>query len=681
VPPATTCRRGGKRAGSPPWVIVDGNGSLQYRLAHASLRSSLARAPLTISPPLPDAAVAPRARHGPTDPRQEELVTESAFYDAALALAAGLTAQAVAVRAAVPSIVLLLGAGVLLGPDGLGLLDPTAFGAGHGDLVSLAVTVILFEGSLALDVERLRQQQRSLLLLLTVGAAISMTLGTLAAHLFLGMPASVAMLYGATMIVTGPTVVTPLLSRLTVARPVRELLVSEGVLIDPIGAIVAIVAMEAVVGGHAILAWGWLVVARLGVGAAAGAAAGFVVAVVLRRRWIPEDLVNPAVLASVLLVAASASRISAEAGLMAAVAQGVVLANVGLRGLGRLREFKEALTVILLSFLFVVLAAGLRVTEILALGWGALAVVAVVVWVARPLAVLCATAGSSLTMKQRLFVSWICPRGIVAAAVAALFRILLDEAGIPGGAALEALVFVTVAFTVTVQGLTARPVARALGVDHPTPQGTIIVGADHLGRLLERLLIGLHRQVVLIDRSPGLCRSARAEGLAVLEGDALSIDVLEEAGARYADTVVALTRNGELNALVAQQVRHNFQVERVLALGIESGPTVAAGVFPGNFPGVDETNRLLRLGRLHLVGYAVPGEVTGRSLAELPYAAGEFALLVRRGDGVLVATGALRLARGDRVWCARAADAASPLATLLEPVGESAPPGPIEPTS
>jgi NhaP-type Na+/H+ or K+/H+ antiporter len=596
-------------------------------------------------------------------------VSESAFYQTAVAVAAGMAAQAVAVRAAIPSIVVLLVTGVVIGPQVLGLFDPSVFGAGGPALVSLAVTVILFEGGLALDVQRLRQQQRSLLLLLTLGAAISMVLGTLAAHLLLDMPLPIATLYGATMIVTGPTVVTPLLSRLTVPRSVRELLVSEGVLIDPIGAIVAIVAIDAVIGNHGVLTFGWLVLARLAVGAVVGVVAGLALAVVLRRGWIPEELINPAVLGGVLLASACASRFSTESGLMAAVAQGIVLANVGLRELGRLREFKEALTVLLLSFLFVVLAAGLDLGSVRALGWWAIAVVMVVIWIARPLAVFAATAGSSLALRERLFVAWICPRGIVAAAVVGLFRILLDQAGIPGGGDLEALVFVTVAFTVALQGLSAGPVARLLGLDHPTLQGTIIVGADHFGRLLGRLLTGLSRQVVMIDKSPALCRSARAEGLPVYEGDALSPDALEEIGARYADTVVALTRNPELNALVIQRVRQNFRVERALALGAGGG---ADGLVPNRFPGIDEVNLLLQHHRLRVVEYAVPpGDAAGRRLDELPYGDSEFALLIQRGAGVLVATGTQRLAAGDHFWCAKPMGAASPLATLLEVVREA----------
>lgn len=599
-------------------------------------------------------------------------MSQFGFYQAAIALAAGMAAQAVAARAAIPSIVVLLVTGVVLGPDALGLLDPTVFGAGRADLVSLAVTVILFEGGLALDVHRLRQQQRSLLLLLTLGAAVSMAVSTLAAHLVLGMALPIAALYGATMIVTGPTVVTPLLSRLTVSRPVRELLVSEGVLIDPVGAIVAIVAIDAVVGNHGVLASGWLVVARLGAGGAVGALGGLVLATVLRRRWIPDELTNPAVLGAVLLVAACASRFSAESGLMAAVAQGVVLANVGLRELGRLREFKEALTVILLSFLFVILAADLRLGAVYALGWRSLVVVALVAWVARPLAVSAATAGTGLTFRERLFIAWICPRGIVAAAIAGLFRILLDEAGIAGGGDLEALVFVTVALTVTVQGLTARPIAHLLGVDDPHPQGVIVVGADHIGRLLARLLVVLEGHVVVVDRNPAFCRRARAEALPVYEGDALSADALEEIGTRYADTVVVLTRNPELNALVAQRVRHNFRVEHVLALVADADGEAASELFPGNFPGVDDANQLLQRRQLRIVEYAVPSEETGgQRLAELPYAEREFALLVERGRSVSVATADQRLAAGDRLFCAAPDGASRPLAARLEVVREA----------
>lgn len=575
------------------------------------------------------------------------------FANAAIALAAGMLAQILAARLAIPSIVLLLVAGALLGPDVLGWLDPSAFGAGRADLVTLAVIVILFEGSLALDINRLRAQQRSLLLLITLGGALSLVVGGLAAYLILGMSGHVALLYGSLMIVTGPTVVKPLLSRIKLARRVRELLVSEGVLIDPIGAIVALVAAEWVIGQHNIVESGGLVVFRLALGSGIGFAAGFLLAEVLKRKWIPEDLVNPSVLGVAVVVAAVSSRISAEAGLMAAVAQGVTMANRSVPDLGRLREFKEALTLILLSFLFVVLAADLRLSDVAALGWGGLAVVALVIWVGRPLGVFFSTIGSDLSAKERSFVAWICPRGIVAAAVAGFFRVLLDEAGIEGGAQLEALVFVTVAATVTLQGLTARPLAKMLGIDFPALQGTLVVGAGRFSRKVARVLTDLGRNVVLIDRNPALGRAALTEGLVAITGDAFSLDDLERAGGRYADTVITLTPNASLNELAAKRIHENLMVERVLSATENRADGGGTLLFPGDFQGVDEANRLVRLGRLEFVEHVVTSpDWKGRTLAELPYAEGEFAIALCRGDSVLVATGGEDLALEDRLWCA-----------------------------
>jgi NhaP-type Na+/H+ or K+/H+ antiporter len=596
----------------------------------------------------------------------------TALYYAALTIAFGMAAQAFAVRFNVPSIIILLATGVAVGPDGLGLIDPRALEVARSDLVTLAVTVILFEGGLALRLEDLRSQQRSLGLLLTLGAAVSMVAGTAAAHYVLGMPWSVAALYGALVIVSGPTVVTPLLSRLTLDRTVRELLISEGVLIDPIGAIVAIVAVDYVIWRPEVWQFGWLVVVRLSVGALVGAAAGVASTVVLRRGWIADELRNPVVFATVLVAAMLASRLSSEAGLMSAVVQGVVMANTGLRELGPLRRFKEELTVLLLSFIFVLLAAGLSIDAVSGLGWRALVVVAILMWVARPLAVFMCTVGSTLSVAQRLFISWICPRGIVAAAVAGLFGILLSDAHIPGGPELEALVFVTVAVTVAVQGLTAGPIARLLRVDLPTAQGTMIIGADHLGRLLAQRLHACGRQVVLMDINPQYCRAAHAEGLTAYCGDALSVDRLEEAGARYADTVVAMTRNQELNTLIAQRVRDNFRVERILALAEDPVAKVERTLFPGDFPGVDEVNRQLHIGRAQLIVYAVPaGEVENRTLGELPYGSGEFALLLQRRDQGYVASGDQPLGAEDLILCLRTANGSSELPSQLTVVREA----------
>ena len=608
-------------------------------------------------------------------------MTETAIGVTALALMAGTIAQAVAARLGIPSIVLLLATGVVLGPDLLGALDPAALAGGRETIISLAVTIILFEGGLALDLDRLRRQQRSLLLLVTAGGLISMIVGMLAARFLVGFSWPVALLYGSLMIVTGPTVVTPLLSRLRVERRLRELLISEGVLIDPLGAIVALVAAEWVVGSAGIFESGWLVVLRMGLGFAAGLGSGLVLSWILKRRWIPEDLVNPLVLGVTLAVAAFASELSAEAGLMAAVAQGVTMANRQVPNIGKLRDFKEVLTLILLAFLFVILAADLRLENVRALGSGALLAVAALIWVARPLGVLVATWGSEMPLRERAFAAWICPRGIVAAAVAGLFHLLLERSGIPGGAELEALVFVTVAATVTLQGLTAKPVARLLGVDFPSLLGTVIIGADAFSRRVGSLLTELGRPVVLVDRNPALCRRAKAVELLAIEGDALSVETLEGAGARYADVIMALTANSALNDLALQKARENFLAERYLGLGSadvadEDGNRPTKVLFPGDFPGITEASRLTRLDKLQILTHPVQASAAaGQRLRDLPFATGEFALVLVRGEAVQIATGDLLLSPGDQLYTALPLQTESTLGTHLAGKESPEPPG------
>jgi NhaP-type Na+/H+ or K+/H+ antiporter len=411
---------------------------------------------------------------------------------------------------------------------------------------------------------------------------------------------------------------------------------------------------------------------RLLIGAGLGVVGGLALALLLRRRLLPEHLAGPAALAAAVLLAALANALSPEAGLMAAVAAGVTLGNSGVRGLGRLREFKETLTLVLLSFVFVVLAADLRIEEMLSLGLAGLGVVAVLIWVTRPLAVFACTLGSELSVRERLFMAWICPRGVVAVAVAGLFRLLLDEAGVAGGSELQALVFVTVLVTVTLQGLTAKPVARALGLDFPNLRETIIVGADRLGRLLAHLLAGQGREAVLIDRNPWFLAAADREGIPAREGDALSADALESAGAARADTLVAITRNAALNALVVQRVRENFRIERLIAWTAERPePGVASSPlrpFPGRFPGIDEANTALGQGRLVPLAYEVQqGLAIGMKVGDLPFAEGEFGLLVGRGEAVVVVTAEHELRKGDRLWCARPKAATSPIEGLFAP--------------
>jgi hypothetical protein len=250
-----------------------------------------------------------------------------------------------------------------------------------------------------------------------------------------------------------------------------------------------------------------------------------------------------------------------------------------------------------------------------------------------------------------------------------LFGIFLTEAKIPGGSQLEALVFVTVALTVTVQGLTIGPVARLLGIDLPSMSGTIIVGAHPFARMLARVLLAYGRQVVLIDRNQAFCRAATDEGLPVYTGDALSVDALEEAGARYVDAMLAVTSNNELNTLVAERVRDNFHLERIFAVADAS--SLAAHqlefqVFPGNFPSPDDVNRAIRQGQLRLVEYEIGEEgLAGHSLDTLPYASDEFALFLRTRDRTFFASSDQTPSAGDHLLCASLTQEESPLSSMF----------------
>ena len=372
----------------------------------------------------------------------------------ALALAAGMVAQSVALHLRIPGIVILLGAGILLGPDVAGVILPESLGTALPMLVGFAVAVILFEGGMNLNVKRLREQAGVIQLLLTVGALTTAAGGTIAARLLMEWPWRIAILFGTLVIVTGPTVITPLLRRIKVQRKLETILEAEGVLIDPIGAVIAVVALETVVGltGAGVTPGIVGVIGRLGVGLAAGAAGGLVIAFLLRfRKVVPEGLENVFTLSAVLALYQICNFMIAESGIMAVTTAGLVVGNMRTRVHRDLAEFKEQLTVMLIGMLFVLLAADVRLESLRALGEPGLLTVAALMFVVRPVNVALSTWKSGLTLREKAFLAWLAPRGIVAAAVASLFAETLAAEGIAGGDEIRALVFLVIAATVLVQ--------------------------------------------------------------------------------------------------------------------------------------------------------------------------------------------------------------------------------------
>ncbi len=499
----------------------------------------------------------------------------------ALALAAGAGGQVLARHLGLPAIVPLLALGVLLGPDALDWIQPQALGVGLFALVELGVGVVLFEGGLSLELRRLRREGRAIQLLVTIGAGITAVGGALAARVFLGWDWSMAALFGTLVIVTGPTVIGPLLRNVPLRPRLATVLEAEGVLIDPIGAIVASVALQVALGTHEDPASSGIgaLAARLGFGAVAGLLGGAVLALLLRSpRLVPEGLENLVALGGALALMAGCDTVLSQSGILAVTVAGVVVGNAGTRVGSELREFQGVLTLGLIGILFVLLAADVRLADVAALGVPGLAVVAALAFLVRPINAISCTIGSELNGRERAFLSWIAPRGIVAAGVASLFAAALDQAGLEGGRALRALVFLTVASTVLVQGVTAWWVAGALGVRLPARDVIAMLGANDLALELAELLRGAGRRVLLIDANPQHCRTAEERGFAVVFGNALEPRTLARARLQQAGLAIGVTPNDEVNSLFAREARDQYEVrESYVAMGRSgTGVTPAA---------------------------------------------------------------------------------------------------------
>jgi NhaP-type Na+/H+ or K+/H+ antiporter len=492
----------------------------------------------------------------------------------ALALLAGMCAQALARHLRLPGIVLLLLAGVALGPDGLGWVQPRDLGKGLFTLVDFAVAIILFEGGLNLEWRRLLRSGRAIRQLITLGALVTLGGGALAAHLILGWNAMASLLFGALVVVTGPTVIGPLVSELRLRPRVSTVLEAEGVLIDPIGAILAVLILGLALSGDPgslLLAQGGAGLARFAAGTVFGVVAGFALARALRiSRLLPDGLQNVFVLSSVLLLYAGAESLLSHSGVLAVTIAGVVVGNLRSPAVRDLREFKDQLTVMLIGLLFVLLAADVRFEQVRALGWSGLAVVGVLVLVVRPLGVWLCTLGSDLSRNERLFLAWVAPRGIVAAAIASLVAADLERAGLEGGTELRALVFLTIALTVALAGLTAGLVGRLLGVRLGERDTVAILAAQTLGLALAEELRRGGVPVVFLDSNPEGVRRAEAAGFPVVYGDALQESVMQRARFGFVRTVVALTTNRTLNGVFVARARERFGVPKGLVATSES---------------------------------------------------------------------------------------------------------------
>jgi NhaP-type Na+/H+ or K+/H+ antiporter len=484
-----------------------------------------------------------------------------------ITVVAGITAQVVAAYLKVPSIVFLLVLGIALGPSALGVLNPNLLGQGLEVIVSLSVAIILFEGGLNLTFREIKEVSGSLRNLVLLGSLITLLGGTAAAHWLAEFPWQIAFIYASLVVVTGPTVVAPLLKQVGAERRVTTLLEGEGVLIDPIGAILAVVVLNIVLRGNAdplIVLSG--LVSRMSLGALIGVAGGWLLGLFLKQaRFLSDDLKNLTVLAGLWGLFGLSQALISESGLMTAVALGIMLRAAGLPEERLLRRFKNQLSVLSVSVLFILLSADLSIAGVFALGWQGLFAVLALMLIVRPLNVLLSTWNSDLDWRQKTFLAWVAPRGIVAASVASLFSIALTKAGINGGDAIKALVFLTIILTVFLQGLTARWVATWLKVRSTEATGAMIVGCNPFGRMVAHLIEDNGEAVIMIDANPDYCAQAQAENLQVVLTSALDMAALSTAGAATVGSFLTVTSNPEVNFVLAQRVLEEFRPPRVLA--------------------------------------------------------------------------------------------------------------------
>ena len=482
----------------------------------------------------------------------------------ALLLTLGVLCQWLAWRMRLPAILPLLLAGLLLGPV-FGLLDPDGF---LGDLlfpvVSLGVAIILFEGSLTLRFSDIRNVARIIRNLTSIGVIITWGVMSVAAHFIVGLEWKLSLLFGALVSVTGPTVIVPMLRSIQPTARVANILRWEGILVDPIGAVLAVLIFEMLVTGHQSESW-LEFIKVITIGTFWGVAAGIALGHMLKKHLFPDYLQNYAGLAFVLLVFTASNALGKESGLIAVTVMGLVMANMKNLNVEELLSFKEHLTVVLISMLFIMLAARLDMDQVAAIGMPSLLVLAVALFIARPLSVLMSSFGTSVNFREGALLAWIAPRGIVAAAISSLFAIRL-EGEVENASLIVPLTFVMIIGTVVVQSLSAGAFARRLGLSSRGEQGVLLTASNKVALMLGEALMANDIKVKVVDtRREGL-QEARMRGMSTFFGSPLS-----EHADRYMDLtgynwLWALSLNAEANAMVCARYRHDVGPRHVYSI-------------------------------------------------------------------------------------------------------------------
>ncbi|QQN36016.1 MULTISPECIES: sodium:proton antiporter [Rahnella] len=486
-----------------------------------------------------------------------------------------LLAQWLAWLLKIPAILPLLLLGVVLGPVTHLVMPDVLFGELLFPLVSISVAIILFEGALTLRLDEVRGLGGVVRNLVTTGMLVTFAVISLACWWLLGFEPELAALVGAVTVVTGPTVIAPLMRVVRPNAAINQVLRWEGIVIDPVGAIFTLLVFEFITlrqHAESLMHLLWTLGETLAVGLVLGPVFGYVLGVALRRVWIPAYLQNLGVLAAMLTAFGLSNAIADESGMLTVTVMGIWLANMRDVDTTDILAFKEELSAILISALFIILAARLDIEALIAMGWPLIVLLLVVQFVARPLCIAVSTWRSSLHWRDRLLLCWIAPRGIVAAAVSSLFALTLQRMNYPQADKLVTVVFAVIIGTVVLQSLTSRAIARGLRVQQKAPRGVLIIGANGVARMLAKVLMKQDIPVRLTDSSWEYYRQARMDGIPAYYGNAWSEHAENYLDLSSTAQVLALSPNRHQNALAVYHFSHIFGREKVFAVRSGAAP-------------------------------------------------------------------------------------------------------------
>ena len=488
----------------------------------------------------------------------------------------GILAQWMAWKTKTPAILPLILIGLLVGPlstfvtdDGTKWLEPIwngQEGLFPGEslfyFVSLAISIILFEGGLTLKESEVGHIGPVILKLISIGTVVTFFGAGVAVHFIYDFSWQISFLFSSLIIVTGPTVISPILRNVPLKKHVSSILKWEGILIDPIGALIAVLVYEfiRVEGGHdftrtALIQFGKILL----FGFTFGFTFANMLAFFIKKQIIPHYLLNVFTLATVLGVFVVSDLFAQESGLLAVVVMGMVMGNKKLPNIKELLYFKESLSILLISILFILLAANMDMEDLrLIYNWKALVLFGIVVLVIRPLGVFLSSLGSTLKPNEIAFISWVGPRGIVAAGIASLFGLKLASEGVPGAEYITPLVFMIVLCSVVLNATTARLFAKLVGVFIQNSEGILIIGASSFARLIAKYLKDNERHVVLVDRNSENIRKSRALGLDAIEGSVFEDDLINNIELNDIGYLMAMTANSEVNRTAISRFKKQF---------------------------------------------------------------------------------------------------------------------------